>query len=631
VFTVYDVENTEEGQREVCKALAAHYESSFWCLSTFTANGEPTESAKHYWKEYDAIPRKIAYENGKPVAFCSDSEGHVPPAIKGTLNGAEFIRIAADLAYAWDQDSMSAEEIDELINEGLAYKTSNILWLTEKGISQADFGPNDPFDNLNDSKRELWWDTTDTSPQRSLDDSIVSEYKTPEQRAQIIEEARNQALQEQFEEYLRAGFPEPVNPDQEEVSDLPFFITPQGEIYGFITPEGDIYLDETVISPEHPIHEFTHMWDAVVSKKNPKLWNRGVELMKDPSLKLPGHDKSIWQEIEESPNYGQKWKKSKHIDGKTLEFLIASEVHSRLVGTKGEKLLNKLSKEKGSSNIINKLRDWILEFWNALKQTFSNFSENELRDLSIKEFNAMTIRDFANINNIKEIINYYNHERALESAKKQYTRPSAQYTEINAADNLMSQQDQINELNDIFKKIASGYGISVYESPDDKITIQTKDSNMKKLKSDWKERLKEFGYYFAGKPIYVSGKARVKVYKKITLPKVPNTVKPKDVQSVDQTHEKDIDYYKDYHLMEQEQQYDADVDSEEFKQRYVSPNASVGELQTDRDLMESNPQSTSSSTNNSRAYTTPNTNLSSITVRVYREMEEIDRDRNEYI
>ena len=45
-FTVYDVENTEEGQREVCKALAAHYSVSPWCLSTFTATGEPTGSAK---------------------------------------------------------------------------------------------------------------------------------------------------------------------------------------------------------------------------------------------------------------------------------------------------------------------------------------------------------------------------------------------------------------------------------------------------------------------------------------------------------------------------------------------------------------------------------------------------------
>ena len=37
-----------------------------------------------------------------------------------------------------------------------------------------------------------------------------------------------------------------------------FFLTPQGEVFGFVAPNGDIYLDEIVVSPEHPIHEYTH-------------------------------------------------------------------------------------------------------------------------------------------------------------------------------------------------------------------------------------------------------------------------------------------------------------------------------------------------------------------------------------
>ena len=50
------------------------------------------------------------------------------------------------------------------------------------------------------------------------------------------------------------------------------FTTPEGEVYGFVDKEGNIYLDETVISPEHPIHEYTHLWDRVVAEKNPALW-----------------------------------------------------------------------------------------------------------------------------------------------------------------------------------------------------------------------------------------------------------------------------------------------------------------------------------------------------------------------
>ena len=63
-------------------------------------------------------------------------------------------------------------------------------------------------------------------------------------------------------------------------SELAKFQTPQGEIYGFVDSEGNIYLDETKISPEHPIHEYTHLWDRVIAKKNPKLWERGIQLKK---------------------------------------------------------------------------------------------------------------------------------------------------------------------------------------------------------------------------------------------------------------------------------------------------------------------------------------------------------------
>ncbi len=85
---------------------------------------------------------------------------------------------------------------------------------------------------------------------------------------------------------------------------LPFYLlkTPKGEVevYGFIDPETlDMYLDDAVINPEHPIHEYTHLWDKAMLKTNKDLWNQGVTLMKQ--LKL-------WKEIESSEQYGQKWK-----------------------------------------------------------------------------------------------------------------------------------------------------------------------------------------------------------------------------------------------------------------------------------------------------------------------------------
>ena len=169
-----------------------------------------------------------------------------------------------------------------------------------------------------------------------------------------------------------------------ENDDIRMFKTPDGEVYGFIDKEGNIYLDENVISPEHPIHEYTHLWDRALQKTNSKLWNRGVELMKQTSL---------WKTIEEDANYGAKWK-NEDLSQEELDNRIASEVHARFVGEGGAKLLEKLANEKGQEGIIAKLKNWILEAWKSLKATFSDWSEDEINKLTLKDFNHMTVRDF---------------------------------------------------------------------------------------------------------------------------------------------------------------------------------------------------------------------------------------------
>ena len=163
------------------------------------------------------------------------------------------------------------------------------------------------------------------------------------------------------------------------------FTTPQGEVYGFVDKEGNVYLDETKISPEHPIHEYTHLWDRIVQQKNSKLWNRGVELMKQTTL---------WNEILNSEHYGKAWQQL-GINGKKLDNLIASEVHARLTGTEGEALLKKLANKRGQSNIISKLKDWLLDTWKTLGETFGVWNKEDLDNLTLEDFNHLTIRDFA--------------------------------------------------------------------------------------------------------------------------------------------------------------------------------------------------------------------------------------------
>ena len=194
-----------------------------------------------------------------------------------------------------------------------------------------------------------------------------------------------------------------------QVNDLSFFTTPQGEIYGFVTKDGEIYLDETVISPEHPIHEYTHLWDRMVQQQNPELWKRGVELMKKTSM---------WTEIANDIHYGKLWEQQ-GITGTELEDRIASEVHARFTGEGGAKLLDQIAKEKGSEGIIAKLKDWIKEFWSKLKATFSNWSKEDLDKLTLKDFNHMTVRDFAdgvNFENLSQQSQQLTDEQLTERA-----------------------------------------------------------------------------------------------------------------------------------------------------------------------------------------------------------------------
>jgi hypothetical protein len=192
-------------------------------------------------------------------------------------------------------------------------------------------------------------------------------------------------------------------------SEIQTFTTPQGEVYGFVDKDGNIYLDEAKISPEHPIHEYTHVWDRVVAERNPELWKRGVELMKQTSL---------WKEISESESYGRLWRK-KGITGERLDNLIASEVHARFVGEGGAKLLDDIAKEKGQGNIISKLRQWILDFWKNLKETFGNWSKSDLDKLTLKDFNHMTVRDFAE--NTLNNMNQTTDSTVQETQEKKFT------------------------------------------------------------------------------------------------------------------------------------------------------------------------------------------------------------------
>lgn len=189
-------------------------------------------------------------------------------------------------------------------------------------------------------------------------------------------------------------------------NNIHFFKDSKGVVYGYVDNDGIIYLNKNKIRPEHPIHEYTHIWDRVVALKNPSLWIRGVELMKQ------FNGGKLWNEIANSEFYGKKWS---NMSDAQREFMIASEVHARLVGEGGAKLISEIEAKQGSSDIISKLKDWILKFWQSLKQTFSNWSKEDIETLTLKDFNHMTLRDFVTSN---AEVAYNESDAPLSTAEK---------------------------------------------------------------------------------------------------------------------------------------------------------------------------------------------------------------------
>ena len=83
---------------------------------------------------------------------------------------------------------------------------------------------------------------------------------------------------------------------------------------------------------------------------------------------------------------------------------VASEVHSRLSGENGAKVLEQMIKDARkdgpmavakAASITERIKEWIKDMFAALKETLGAWSKQDLADLSIEDFNNLTLRDLA--------------------------------------------------------------------------------------------------------------------------------------------------------------------------------------------------------------------------------------------
>jgi hypothetical protein len=170
-----------------------------------------------------------------------------------------------------------------------------------------------------------------------------------------------------------------------------FFKTPNGIVYGW-TDGKKIYLTKAGMNPNTKIHEYTHLWAKAMMQKNPKGWNSIKQLLK----KTP-----VWNEVMNDANYS-------NIHGN--EDMVASEVISRISGTKNaaklEQMAQKMIDEANGTMRKAEARGLIQNIKDALNQFWSWVSKNlfEIENFgSVEEVTDRVLWDLMNKTDLGEL------------------------------------------------------------------------------------------------------------------------------------------------------------------------------------------------------------------------------------
>lgn len=144
------------------------------------------------------------------------------------------------------------------------------------------------------------------------------------------------------------------------------FLRAGGEVYGW-TVGGEVYLNKDAMNPETPMHEYTHLWDAMVRRENPAIWERGKELMAQTPT---------WNEVVNDPNYA---------DIADDEDAVASEVHARLTGKEGARILSDMvddARKDGAMavaervSLVGSIKRWLKDIFRLSETNFGRMERS---------------------------------------------------------------------------------------------------------------------------------------------------------------------------------------------------------------------------------------------------------------
>jgi hypothetical protein len=156
---------------------------------------------------------------------------------------------------------------------------------------------------------------------------------------------------------------------------LPLFMAkPSGDILGF-TYGKTIYLNASKINPNTPIHEGGHIWTKWVKNNDPRLYDRGMELVKNSKYLERAKASKFYQEQAAKLPQGER------------EAYFQEEALAMAIGDKGAQFVAESKK--------NTFKEWLDNLWDAIKNAagFDNITAKELQNLTFDEFVKRAARD----------------------------------------------------------------------------------------------------------------------------------------------------------------------------------------------------------------------------------------------
>ena len=157
---------------------------------------------------------------------------------------------------------------------------------------------------------------------------------------------------------------------------LPLFMANlEGDILGFKFQD-KIYLNGEKLNPNTPIHEAGHIWTEWVKQFDNKVYQRGIELVKNSEY---------LKEVKSSKFYQEQAKKL--ATKQEAELYFQHEALAMAIGDKGAQFVTESKKTS--------FKEWLDALWTKIKDLagFKDITAEELQNLTFEEFTKMAVKD----------------------------------------------------------------------------------------------------------------------------------------------------------------------------------------------------------------------------------------------